>query len=202
MSQRHCLLAALVASSCSSRTWLPFCYAGVSYWCLRTSARSPVVPPAPAMLFVSSTASATTGAAHIPTPQFCLATLFDWAGAAFLSVVQLGPAGLSVKAWLRRQLPLEGGDGLTKHRPEGWSSRWRHRARSRSRCLGAWWWLACPVTRLACASGGNDALAVRALCSAAFGTLGGASGGLPATPLSRRASWTALAWHACSLAQL
>jgi hypothetical protein len=144
MSQRHCLLAALVASSCSSRTWLRFCYAGVSYRCLRTSARSPGVAPAPAMLFVSVTASATTGAAHMPTPQFGLATLFDWAGAAFLPAAQLGPAGLSVKAWLRRQLSLEGSDGLTKPRPEGWSSLWRHLARSRSRRLKARWRLLAP----------------------------------------------------------
>ena len=77
MSQRHCLLAALVASSCSSGTWVRICYAGASCRRLQTSARSPVVPPAPAMLFVSLTASATTGAAHMPTPQFGLATLFD-----------------------------------------------------------------------------------------------------------------------------
>ena len=71
-------------------------HAGASCRCLRSSARLLAAPPVPAMLFVSSTAAATIGAARMPAPQFGPATLFDWAGVAFFPVAQLGPAGLYV----------------------------------------------------------------------------------------------------------
>ena len=98
-----------------------------------------------------------------------------------------GAAGLSTQARLRRRMRHEGGGDVTRRRPGGWSSRWRHRARSGSRSLGARRRLLAPS---------HD---WRALLAAAvlwrrehFARLragpDGASGGLPATPLSRRAS--------------
>jgi len=122
-----------------------------------------------------------------------------------------GAAGLSTQARLRRRMRHEGGGDVTRRRPGGWPSRWRHRARSRSRSLGARRRLLAPS---------HD---WRALLAAAvlwrrehfarlragpelwrrehFARLragpDGASGGLLATPLSRRASSTAPARHAC-----
>ena len=124
------------------------------------------------------------------------ASIFDCAGAACLPAAQLRPAGLSTQARLRRRLLHEGGGDVTRRRPGGWPSRWRHRARSGSRSLGARRRLLAPS---------HD---WRALLAAAvhwrrehFARLrarpDGALGGLPATPLSRRASSTAPARHAC-----
>ena len=129
------------------------------------------------------------------------ASLFDCAGAACLPAAQLGPAGLSTQAWRRRRRLHEGGGDVTIRRPGGWPSRRRHRARSESGSLGARRRLLAPS---------HD---WRALLAAAvlwrrehFARLrarpDGASGGLPATPLSRRVSSIVLAWPACSLHSL
>jgi hypothetical protein len=48
-----------------------------------------------------------------------LTSHFDFAGAAPLPVAQLGSAGLSAQARLRRQLLLEGGGDMTRCRPGG-----------------------------------------------------------------------------------
>jgi hypothetical protein len=91
LAQRPCtLLVAPATPSCSAGTWVRDRHAGASCRCLRTSAARPLAaPPVPAMLFVSSTAAATIGVARIPAPQFGPATLFYWAGVAFLPVAQL-----------------------------------------------------------------------------------------------------------------
>ena len=124
------------------------------------------------------------------------ASLFDCAGVACLPVAQLGPAGLSTQARLRRQLLHEGGGDVTRRRPGGWPSRWRHRARSRSRSLGARRRQLAPPhdwrALLAAAAHWRRELFARLRAGP-----DGASGGLPATPLSRRASSTAPARHAC-----
>jgi hypothetical protein len=111
------------------------------------------------------------------------ASLFDCAGAACLPAAQLVPAGLSTQAWRRRRWLHEGGGDVTRRRPGGWPSRRWHRARSGSRSLGARRRLRAPS---------HD---WRALLAAAvhwrrehFARLragpDGASGGVPATPLS------------------
>ena len=91
LAQRPCtMLVAPATPSCSAGTWVRDRHAGASCRCLRTSAARPLAaPPVPAMLFVSSTAAATIGVARIPAPQFGPATLFYWAGVAFLPVAQL-----------------------------------------------------------------------------------------------------------------
>ena len=138
MSQRHCLLAALVASSCSSGTWVRICYAGASCRCLRTSARSPVVPPAPAMLFVSSTAATMTGVAHIFAPQFGPASLFanGRRGSRAHGVTRTGRpvyTGVASTAAIAQRRRLD------RTHARGWPIRWWHWAQSRSRRLGAQW---------------------------------------------------------------
>jgi hypothetical protein len=55
---------------------------------------------------------------------------------ACLLTAQLGLAGLSAQARLRRRLLLEGGDDLTRRRP-GLAQQSAASARSRSRILGA-----------------------------------------------------------------
>ena len=124
-----------------------------------------------------------------------LASLFNCAGAAPLPAAQLGSAGLSAQARLRRQLLLEGGGDMTRCRPgvspaagdigsepepEPWSA------------VAA----ACPIARLARAAGGSGALVARALRSAACWTRRSLGRLVGVHYLPRRASTTALTWHA------
>ena len=123
------------------------------------------------------------------------ASHFDFAGAALLPAAQLGSAGLSAQARLRRQLLLEGGGDMTRCRPgvspaagdigsepepEPWSA------------VAA----ACPIARLARAAGGSGALVARALRSAACWTRRSLGRLVGVHYLPRRASTTALTWHA------
>jgi hypothetical protein len=88
-------------------------------------------------LFVRSRAGpygASGGLPTIPLSRRASWTALAWYACALRSSNR--PA-YRARAWLRRQLPLKCDGDLTGRRPGGWTRRWRYRARSRSRRLGA-----------------------------------------------------------------